>query len=107
MATFTYFRETGAYNCGERGMEYEGEEFDYSPEPEDLYAAVAELALREYFGDKWADDMHSKRSLKQFVDGMARLICDYDLIDSFVDDYYDDLKSWFEDEAFAYGADWD
>ena len=101
MATFKYVNVTGRYDCGDRGIEYEGDEFEYTPEYEDLLHALAVLAIGDYLGKGAISALSSHSEYENAVEGFERMISDYDLEDSMVDYYYDELKEWFEEEAMA------
>ena len=99
MAKLKYFIETGSYDCGERGVEYEGEYFEYSPDQDELINAIAELALLEYLGKGARNALVARGEYKKAVEGMGRMIEDNDLEEEMIDKFYDDLKDWFEDDA--------
>ena len=99
MAKFRYFIETDSYDCGERGVEYDGEYFDYSPDYDELIKAMAELALREYLGKGAISALVARGEYKKAVEGMGRMIEDNDLEEEMIDKFYEDLKDWFEDDA--------
>lgn len=102
MAMFRYFIETDSYDCGERGVDYDGEYFDYSPDHDELIKAMAELALREYLGKGAISALVDRGEYKKSIDGISRMIEDNDLEEAMFDKFYDDLKDWFEDDAVEY-----
>lgn len=88
--TFTYTKITQHVYL-ESTDEYEefGFEFDYEVDDEDLRHALADIISTEYFDDynKGYDKVH-------------KFIYDLDLVDTLVESYKDELRDYFEDEAF-------
>lgn len=88
--TFTYTKITHhAYLESTDEYEEFGFEFDYEVDDEDLRHALADIISVGYFdGDKKSyDQVHS-------------FIYDLDLVDTLVELYEDELRDYFEDEAF-------
>lgn len=99
---FTYTKVTEMHDHGERGYEEEGYEFDYEPTDNDLFEALAEIICNEYiFQHYYRLVDHDEKA--HIVDGIERMLRDYDsFFESAVDYYYDELKEEFAEEAYAF-----
>ena len=90
---FKYSRIVGEYHIGESD-EYETEEFIYEVNDEDLLDEVVNILYKQYFkGDK-AQPEKIKFEIRQ-------LIKDNELLETFVENYEEDLKDIFEYEALG------
>lgn len=96
--TFKYFKKTGEIRG--RDGEWDGDEgfgFEYEVEDEKLLEAVVDLVYEDYFmktelADRCDYSIAVKRGLKKFIE-------DNDNLDELVEDYEDELKDYFEEEA--------
>lgn len=91
--TFKYTKITKI--CGDEQF---GEEFEYEVSEEELLEAVACLVFENYFKNTelclrcdYVGDV--RKALKRFIN-------DNDNLEDLVEDYEDELKEMFEDEAF-------
>ena len=96
--TFEYFKKTGELRdmLGEWDGD-EGFEFEYEVEDDELLDAVVDLVYEDYFmktelADRCDYAVAVKRGLKKFIE-------DNDNLDELVEDYEDELKEYFEEEA--------
>lgn len=92
--SFTYEIIT---ECGyiENSDEYDywGDEFEYEVDYRDLEDAIVDIIAEGYFnGDK--------KLIKEFLD-------DYDLYDYLAEGLEDELRDYFEEEAFEWKRQWD
>ena len=88
MKTFTYTKVTGHYYCQYSDeWEEDGIEFDYDVEDNVLADAIVQLLQEDgYFEDVKIDD------LKEFI-------LNFGLVDKLADEYENELKEMFEQEA--------
>lgn len=92
---FTYTKVTEMHDHGERGYEEEGYEFDYEPKESELKSELARFICKDYFGSRNCDS--------NLVDGVKKILADYDdFYESALDYYYDELKEAFADEAYDF-----
>lgn len=89
--TFTYTRITSQYYLDYTDeWEEDGEDFDYEVDDDKLMDAVIELIKRDFFGCKVSPD------------ALSDFIAETDILDRLVDNYEDELKAMFKQEAFDY-----
>lgn len=95
--TFTYTRTVRAYFDPIR-EEYHTDDykFDYTPEEDDITTALADILISKQNKGVLPNDCYNM-TLKIVKD----LINDQDLQDVLCDEFEDELKEWFEDEAMA------
>lgn len=97
--TFTYNRTTSQYWDYENDEEYSsGEDFDYEVEDEEISEALTEILYQDYFCDKgvdWGDTL--KPLLKRSI---SELIYYTDILEELADYYEEQLKEYFEYDAF-------
>ena len=81
--------------------EYEdfGEDFEYIVEDEELLKKIVNIVYRDYFSDLGIEDRPDyvaavKRGLKDFIE-------DNNNLDELADDYEDELRDLFMDDAFS------
>lgn len=100
--TFTYTKITGRTYCGYSDeYEYDGVEFDYEVDKDQLLDEVVNLVFDDYFSKNEDISGFVGRTVS-IKEGIRKFIEDYDLLDALVDDYEDWLKEIFEDEAMEY-----
>lgn len=88
MRTFTYTKITGHYYCQYSDeWEEDGVDFDYDVDDDRLMEAVVHILFRDYFSETDVE------YLKDFI-------LDNDLLDKLVDNYYEEIKEYFREEAF-------
>lgn len=88
MRTFTYTKITGHYYCQYSDeWEEDGVDFDYDVDNDRLMEAVVHILVRDYFSETDVE------YLKDFIR-------DNDLLDKLVDNYYEEIKEYFREEAF-------
>ena len=92
MKKFTYTKITGHYYCqySDEWEEY-GCEFDYEVDNEDLFDAVVDLLIEDYF-----ESIDVTNNVRQ---KLRCMITDFDMLDEFADAYEDSLREMFEEEA--------
>lgn len=101
--TFTYTRTTEvAYLNGSDEYEEYGEDFEYEPKYEDIMDALSDIIFYNYFTGKdnhYADDIAYRTIM---VRKIRSFLIDYseDIYDIMCENYYEDLKEYFEEEAF-------
>lgn len=96
--TFRYFKKTGEIR--DRDCEWDGDEgywFEYEVEDDELLEAVVDLVYEDYFmktelADRCDYAVAVKSGLKKFIE-------DNDNLDELVEDYEEELKDYFEEEA--------
>ena len=92
---FTYTKITGVGEvCG--SLEEYGEDFEYEVEDYKLLEAVADFVLKDFF---YNVECEEEKVLKYSI---SKFIKDNDLLDNLVDNYEEDLKYYFEDDAFEW-----
>ena len=87
--TFEYFKKTG--EIIDSNGEWDGDEgfwFSYDVDDDKLKKALLNLIDEYYFEDKL--------DYKNFM----KLVRDFDLLDALIEGFEDDLKDYFEEEAF-------
>jgi hypothetical protein len=97
--TFTYTKITGHYFCQHSDdWEEDGIDFDYEVKDKDLLSVIVDLMFDAYFSDdKLAmKDKEFEKSLKQ---KLSTLIEENDMIGMLADNYEDELKEAFYNEA--------
>lgn len=91
MAVLKYYKETyceSDYSCGEW--------FEFTPEHDDLLAALAQFIWSDYLKEV-ANATESKFSV--LINGLKRFIADNELEESLSEIYYEGLLDWFEEDA--------
>lgn len=72
---------------------FEGENYEYDASRNEILEALADIVFDEYFkGDHVADFGTIQKGLKALID-------DYDLLDEMFENYEEEVKDYFEDEA--------
>ena len=75
------------------GFDYWGNEFEYEVDYRDLEDAIVDIIASSYLnGDK--------KKIKEFLD-------DFDLYDVLTEVLEDELRDYFEEEAFEWARQWD
>lgn len=94
---FTYTRITNQYYLDSTDeWEEDGEDFEYEPEYDDLVEQIAKIIYCVY-NFKDSIDINKKYNI---IDKIKEFIVDFDFVDILFDEYYDELKDIFKDEAF-------
>lgn len=95
--TYTKIKEEGYLSYTDEWEMY-GDDFDYEPDWEDEVNALANLIYDSYFSNLQFDGSQKLKivnAIEDFVRDSGR-----ETIKELEEAYYDDLKEWFEDEAF-------
>lgn len=90
MKTFNYFKSMGAIY--DRNGEYDGDEgydFDFNVSDSDVLDEIVYLIDRDYF-----DGKSDVKKLRAFLS-------DFDLLDQVFEEYEEELKDIFEEDAMA------
>lgn len=95
--TYTYYIPTGADYYSEQTDETfcEETEYDYQVSDDEIKNAILDIVYELYF-DKCALDDDKKKKIKKSI---AIFLDENDLIDTLVDNFDNDLKDYFEEEA--------
>lgn len=94
----TYTRETKAYYLEETDeIEYDGYEYTFEPEDKKVLDVLCELVINDTKGG-YELDGEERKLTKKIV---RRMIEDFDLQEQLQEEYYEDLKEYFADEALA------
>jgi hypothetical protein len=96
-----YTKITGSYYSDTCGTEYEGDEFDYEVSESSIMEAIVDFLFRDYFSD---DNFicASKGLTEEVKERLHKIIEDNYLIDEFMETYEEELKDYFEEEAFEW-----
>ena len=99
---FTYFRKTGElYRDTPFGKEWDGDtgyDFEYEPKEEDLREAVVNILFEAYL-DKDPRISFNKEQQQAIKKVLRTIIDGFDQWEGFYEEFYDELKEYFEDEA--------
>ena len=100
--TFTYTKITGHYYCNYKDdWEEDGVEFEYEVENKDLLPEVVDLVFEEYF--KADKVVYENEGLTKLVkERLSEIIDNNYLVETFADQYEEDLKDIFEQEAMRF-----
>lgn len=99
--TFTYKTNTKvAYLDGSDEYEEYSDEFEYEPDYEDLYDALADIIFCEYFANNRLADRIDYRSAVTKSILYFILSFEDDAFDQLLEQNYDELKDYFQDEAY-------
>lgn len=103
--TFIYTKITNSYYSPYTDSnECDGEDFEYEVSSDKLLKAVSELLFYDYFSDD-KGVCASKELTEQVKRKLKDLVDENDLLDGFVETYENELKEYFEEEAFEnYGG---
>ena len=95
--TFTYTRTIRAYYDHVRDKYYHDEcDFNYTPSDEEIITALADILIGRTNSGVLADGAY-----KLAMGIVEQIIKDNDLKDTLAEEFADELKDWFEDEALA------
>ncbi len=73
---------------------FDGENYEYDASRNEILEALADIVFDEYFkGDHVAGFGTIQKRLKALID-------DYDLLDEMFENYEEEVKDYFEDEAY-------
>lgn len=99
--TFTYSRQCGPSSYSEYTDEefYDEEEFEYEVSAEDIRDALADLIFDDYFA-KVPGLKENKDAVAETKKAIRNLIWDNDFEDDLSDAYEDELKDYFQEDAF-------
>lgn len=102
---FTYTKFTKYCYCGYSDeWEEDGIEFDYEVEDKDLLPVIVDLLFEDYFG-KNELYCNNKEIVKSLKENLTKMIKESDLIETFADQYEDELKEIFKKEALDFFID--
>lgn len=91
--TFIYTKTNNQYYLKESDeYEYDGIEFEYKISDDEVLDAILDFIVDEYFPD----------FCEKLIDKIKTFIKDCDLLDDLFEIYKDQLKDYFEDDAFEY-----
>lgn len=93
---FTYTRATEHFNADFDEYEYYGEDFDYEVDDDSLLFALAQIIYEKHFGF-CKDARTAKLQILQFI-------ISSDIFEQLCETFEEDLKDYFESEAFE---EWD
>ena len=99
--TFTYSRQCGPSSYSEYTDEefYDEEDFEYEVSAEEIRDALTELIFDDYFA-KVSGIKENKDTVAETKKAIKNLIWDNDFEDDLSDAYEDELKDYFQEDAF-------
>lgn len=99
--TFTYSRQCGPSSYSEYTDEefYDEEDFEYEVSAEEIRDALTDLIFDDYFA-KVPDLKENKDAIAETKKAIRNLIWDNDFEDDLSDAYEDELKDYFQEDAF-------
>lgn len=89
---FKYFKATGVAMANGEFDGYEGYEFEYGVDEDDLIPAIVEFMCEDFFSN--VDKVEIKK-------GLTAILRNSDNLEHWVYYYEDDLKEYFEEEALS------
>lgn len=95
--TYTKTKETGYISSSDEWEEF-GDDFDYEPNIIDEYTALANFIYNDYF----PNSQFNQAQKSVIIEALYNFIRDSEMatIDALEKYYFEDLKDWFEKEAY-------